>query len=366
MRSARSPCASRRRCAIAGHTRVVRHQVRLHRVLVADLVSGVGDAARPVWAATLPARRPSRPDARRGSESAASSESSASLRRHAAAHEREPVAARSRRARATASRPRRRRPRPTARSARPRSSATGPRRPSRRSRVARDDRIGVGESRGRRVRHRDEQQRNEQVRVHRASKAWNMDQRGTAAQALARAVSDRGHSPAPHDDRRKTFDPQPPGKGGLPPPPRPRDPVVTAQVGLMAMGVVDTMIVGPFSAEALAGVALGTVYFFASGLRHGRAHRARPDRLPGGGRGTRPRSRADSSAGRPRGRAGRGRGRLLLLAERAPLAGQPPSWCTIAMPFIPSSARDARLLHHRGVSADAAGARAECGRSSPR
>lgn len=40
-------------------------------------------------------------------------------------------------------------------------------------------------------------------------------------------------------------------------------PVVTVQVGLMAMGVVDTLMVGRVSAQALAAVALGNVYFFA-------------------------------------------------------------------------------------------------------
>ncbi len=40
-------------------------------------------------------------------------------------------------------------------------------------------------------------------------------------------------------------------------------PVVTVQVGLMAMGVVDSMMTGRVSAEALAAVALGNVYFFA-------------------------------------------------------------------------------------------------------
>ncbi|MBA2627754.1 MAG: MATE family efflux transporter, partial [Gemmatimonadales bacterium] len=40
-------------------------------------------------------------------------------------------------------------------------------------------------------------------------------------------------------------------------------PVVVVQVGLMAMGVVDSIMVGRLSAEALAGVALGNVYFFA-------------------------------------------------------------------------------------------------------
>ena len=38
-------------------------------------------------------------------------------------------------------------------------------------------------------------------------------------------------------------------------------PVVTAQVGLMAMGVVDTLMVGRVSAEALAAVALGNLFF---------------------------------------------------------------------------------------------------------
>jgi len=42
-------------------------------------------------------------------------------------------------------------------------------------------------------------------------------------------------------------------------------PVVLAQIGLMAMNVVDTMIVGLVSATALAGVAIGTVYVFALG-----------------------------------------------------------------------------------------------------
>lgn len=39
-------------------------------------------------------------------------------------------------------------------------------------------------------------------------------------------------------------------------------PIVGVQVGLMAMGVVDTMIVGHVSAAALAGVAIGNLYFF--------------------------------------------------------------------------------------------------------
>src|SRR5918996_1674647 len=39
-------------------------------------------------------------------------------------------------------------------------------------------------------------------------------------------------------------------------------PVVTIQVGLMAMGVVDTIMVGHISAQALAAVALGNLYFF--------------------------------------------------------------------------------------------------------
>ena len=41
-------------------------------------------------------------------------------------------------------------------------------------------------------------------------------------------------------------------------------PVVAAQVGLMAMGVVDTIMVGHLSAEALAAVALGNVYYFGA------------------------------------------------------------------------------------------------------
>jgi MATE family multidrug resistance protein len=39
-------------------------------------------------------------------------------------------------------------------------------------------------------------------------------------------------------------------------------PVVTVQVGMMAMGVVDTVMVGHFSARDLAAVALGHLYFF--------------------------------------------------------------------------------------------------------
>ena len=38
-------------------------------------------------------------------------------------------------------------------------------------------------------------------------------------------------------------------------------PVVLAQVGLMLMGVVDTLMVGHVSADALAAVALGNLYF---------------------------------------------------------------------------------------------------------
>jgi MATE family multidrug resistance protein len=40
-------------------------------------------------------------------------------------------------------------------------------------------------------------------------------------------------------------------------------PVVTIQVGLMAMGVVDTIMVGHISPQALAAVALGNLYFFS-------------------------------------------------------------------------------------------------------
>ena len=39
-------------------------------------------------------------------------------------------------------------------------------------------------------------------------------------------------------------------------------PIVTVQIGLMLMGVVDTMMVGRVSAEALAAVALGNVYWY--------------------------------------------------------------------------------------------------------
>jgi MATE family multidrug resistance protein len=40
-------------------------------------------------------------------------------------------------------------------------------------------------------------------------------------------------------------------------------PVVTVQVGMMAMGVVDTIMVGHVSAQALAAVALGNLFFFS-------------------------------------------------------------------------------------------------------
>ena len=40
-------------------------------------------------------------------------------------------------------------------------------------------------------------------------------------------------------------------------------PVVVARVGFMLMGVVDTVMVGHLSAEALAAVALGHLYLFA-------------------------------------------------------------------------------------------------------
>jgi MATE family multidrug resistance protein len=43
-------------------------------------------------------------------------------------------------------------------------------------------------------------------------------------------------------------------------------PVITVQVGMMAMGVVDTIMVGHVSAVALAAVALGNVYFFACAI----------------------------------------------------------------------------------------------------
>ena len=39
-------------------------------------------------------------------------------------------------------------------------------------------------------------------------------------------------------------------------------PIVLAQVGLMSMGVVDTIMVGRVSAAALAAVALGNLYYF--------------------------------------------------------------------------------------------------------
>src|SRR5687767_5978889 len=39
-------------------------------------------------------------------------------------------------------------------------------------------------------------------------------------------------------------------------------PIVIVQVGLMAMGTVDTMMVGHVSADALASVALGNLFFY--------------------------------------------------------------------------------------------------------
>src|SRR5689334_25083111 len=39
-------------------------------------------------------------------------------------------------------------------------------------------------------------------------------------------------------------------------------PVVIVQLGFMAMGVVDTLMVGRLSARALAAVAIGNLYFF--------------------------------------------------------------------------------------------------------
>lgn len=43
-------------------------------------------------------------------------------------------------------------------------------------------------------------------------------------------------------------------------------PVVTVQVGLMTMGVIDSVMVGRISAAALGGVALGNVFFFAASV----------------------------------------------------------------------------------------------------
>jgi len=42
-------------------------------------------------------------------------------------------------------------------------------------------------------------------------------------------------------------------------------PVVFVQLGLMAMGVVDTMIMGRVSADSLAGAAIGNVCTYALG-----------------------------------------------------------------------------------------------------
>jgi MATE family multidrug resistance protein len=43
-------------------------------------------------------------------------------------------------------------------------------------------------------------------------------------------------------------------------------PVITVQLGMMAMGVVDTIMVGHLSAAALAAVALGNVYYFGASI----------------------------------------------------------------------------------------------------
>ncbi|HXI21653.1 MAG TPA: MATE family efflux transporter, partial [Gemmatimonadales bacterium] len=43
-------------------------------------------------------------------------------------------------------------------------------------------------------------------------------------------------------------------------------PVVTVQVGMMLMGVVDSIMVGHVSAAALAAVALGNVYYWAASI----------------------------------------------------------------------------------------------------
>ncbi len=43
-------------------------------------------------------------------------------------------------------------------------------------------------------------------------------------------------------------------------------PIVAIQVGMMFMGVVDTLMVGHVSAEALAAVAIGNLYFFMAGI----------------------------------------------------------------------------------------------------
>src|ERR671915_1288995 len=43
-------------------------------------------------------------------------------------------------------------------------------------------------------------------------------------------------------------------------------PIVAVQVGLMFMGVVDTVMIGHLSARALAAVALGNLYFWACAI----------------------------------------------------------------------------------------------------
>jgi MATE family multidrug resistance protein len=60
-------------------------------------------------------------------------------------------------------------------------------------------------------------------------------------------------------------------------------PVALVQLGIMAMGVVDTIMVGHVSPAALASGALGNLYFFIAGIfRSGYADGARPgDRASG-------------------------------------------------------------------------------------
>ena len=43
-------------------------------------------------------------------------------------------------------------------------------------------------------------------------------------------------------------------------------PIVVVQVGMMAMGVVDTVMVGHLSSQALAAVAIGNLYFYSGAI----------------------------------------------------------------------------------------------------
>jgi MATE family multidrug resistance protein len=75
-------------------------------------------------------------------------------------------------------------------------------------------------------------------------------------------------------------------------------PVVAVQLGFMLMGVVDTLMVGRLSAQALASVAIGNLYFFnVSIFGTGTLMALDPIIAQGWARVTRRPSRGRSSAG---------------------------------------------------------------------